>query len=206
MRHNEMESSRHGRPRPDAVGLGSEEEDSRIPFSQRGNVDVPRTTTCLYCKKIVKVSNMQRHLQACSKRQVALESTDLTKDAKRGTEKARNVTFLMQAGVVREMVTIDSRNANINSLKEVACNMILTKLTQHGLSRLQERLILFRHDYSNANILLPVTSAADVTEGCLVEVVISGKYKRCKPRFEMCEVIGRSGNKTTRKIIKAHKI
>ncbi|XP_077527897.1 serine/threonine-protein kinase D3-like [Haemaphysalis longicornis] len=121
---------------------------------------------------------MQRHLQACSKRQVALESTDLTKDAKRGTAKARNVTFLMQAGVVREMVTIDSTNANIDSLKEVACNMILTKLPQHGLSRLQERLILFRHDYGNANILLPVTSAADVTEGCLVEAVISGKYKR----------------------------
>ncbi|XP_077528245.1 uncharacterized protein LOC144139881 [Haemaphysalis longicornis] len=110
-----------------------------IPAEPRGTVDVPRTTTYLYCKKIVKVSNMERHLQACSKRQVALESTDLTKDAKRGTAKARNVTFLMQAGVVREMVTIDSRNANIDSLKEVACNMILTKRvagTKHVVANL----------------------------------------------------------------------
>lgn len=132
---------------------------------------------------MVKVSNMPRHLEKCCKRQIASSSADLSNDEKRAEDvemlrqaNAGNVTFLMQVGVICEMITIDSRNATINSLKETACNIILQKLPQHGVSRLQERIILFRHDYDNANILLPVISAADVTEGCLLEIVISANY------------------------------
>lgn len=44
----------------------------------------------------------------------------------------------------------------------------------HGLNRLNERLILFKHEYHSENMLLPINVASDVTEGALVEIVVSG--------------------------------
>ncbi|XP_077530417.1 serine/threonine-protein kinase D3-like isoform X2 [Haemaphysalis longicornis] len=83
------------------------------------------------------------------------------------------VTFLMQAGVVRDTVTIDAGEMNLKSLKDTACNFVHKRLPEHGLNRLSERLLLFRHDYNNENILLPINAASDVAEGTLVEIVVS---------------------------------
>ena len=44
----------------------------------------------------------------------------------------------------------------------------------HGLNRLTERLILFRHDYNSQNMLLPINAASDVTDGALIEIIVSG--------------------------------
>lgn len=46
---------------------------------------------------------------------------------------------------------------------------------EHGLNRLTERLYLFRHDYSSENMLLPIKAVSDVSEGSLIEIVVSGK-------------------------------
>ena len=46
----------------------------------------------------------------------------------------------------------------------------------HGLNRLTERLILFRHDYNSQNMLLPINAASDVTDGALIEIIVSGIY------------------------------
>lgn len=51
----------------------------------------------------------------------------------------------------------------------------IVQLPEHGLNRLSERLLLFRHDYNSENILLPINAASDVAEGTLVEIVVSGK-------------------------------
>uniref|UniRef100_A0A131XTE8 protein kinase C n=1 Tax=Ixodes ricinus TaxID=34613 RepID=A0A131XTE8_IXORI len=83
------------------------------------------------------------------------------------------VTFLMQAGVVRDTVTVETSEMNLKSLKDMACNFVHKKFPEHGLNRLSERLLLFRHDYNNENILLPINAASDVAEGTLVEVVVS---------------------------------
>ncbi|KAL3183598.1 hypothetical protein MRX96_033704 [Rhipicephalus microplus] len=81
----------------------------------------------------------------------------------------------MQAGVVRDTVTIDATEMNLKSLKDTACNFVHKRLPEHGLNRLSERLLLFRHDYNSENILLPINAASDVAEGTLVEIVVSGK-------------------------------
>ncbi|CAG0912224.1 unnamed protein product [Notodromas monacha] len=47
------------------------------------------------------------------------------------------------------------------------------KFPGHGLGRLSERLILFRHDYSNQNQLALINSAADITTETLVEIVLN---------------------------------
>ncbi|RWS02096.1 serine/threonine-protein kinase D1-like protein, partial [Dinothrombium tinctorium] len=84
------------------------------------------------------------------------------------------ITFLMQSGLVKDTVTVDTGDLNLKSIKDLACNFIDRKFPDHGLNRLSERLILFKHDYSSPNILLPINIASDITEGALVEVVVSG--------------------------------
>ncbi|KFM83155.1 Serine/threonine-protein kinase D3, partial [Stegodyphus mimosarum] len=63
------------------------------------------------------------------------------------------VTFMMQAGLTRDSITVDVGDLNLKSLKDLACNFVDKKFPEHNLNRLSERLILFRHDYSSTNIL-----------------------------------------------------
>ena len=46
---------------------------------------------------------------------------------------------------------------------------------EHGFYGLQDRILLFRHDQQDSNILKLVTTAQEVTDKTLVEVVLSGK-------------------------------
>lgn len=86
-----------------------------------------------------------------------------------------DISFQMQAGLIRDSVTIDTSELNLKSLKDLACNFIDRKYPEHGLNKLNERLILFKHDYSSQNILTPINVASDVTNGSLVEIVVSQK-------------------------------
>ena len=45
----------------------------------------------------------------------------------------------------------------------------------HSLTRLNERLLLFRHDYGSLNILQHVNSAAEIMDETLVEIVLSSQ-------------------------------
>ncbi|KAF2360498.1 Protein kinase C-like phorbol ester/diacylglycerol-binding domain [Trinorchestia longiramus] len=48
------------------------------------------------------------------------------------------------------------------------------KFADHGLTKLNERLLLFRHVYNTPNILQMINSAAEVEQDSLVEIVMSG--------------------------------
>lgn len=48
---------------------------------------------------------------------------------------------------------------------------------EHGLSRLAERILLFRHNYSCVQILEPVNNTIDITNKSIIEIVLSGNYK-----------------------------
>lgn len=50
-----------------------------------------------------------------------------------------------------------------------------------GFYGLYDKILLFKHDPTSANLLQLVRSAADIQEGDLVEVVLSGE-KRLSPR------------------------
>ncbi|KAK2158106.1 hypothetical protein LSH36_177g04119 [Paralvinella palmiformis] len=47
---------------------------------------------------------------------------------------------------------------------------------EHGLYGLQDKLLLFRHDQSDPNVLKLISTFTEITEGTLVEVILSGKY------------------------------
>ena len=45
---------------------------------------------------------------------------------------------------------------------------------EHGLYGLQDKILLFRHDCSDANLLKLVSDVSDVSDGTLIEIVLSG--------------------------------
>ncbi len=54
---------------------------------------------------------------------------------------------------------------------------LLFQFPEHGFYGLQDRILLFKHDANDGNILKLIAAATDVAEGTLVEVVLSGMYR-----------------------------
>ncbi|KAK3796148.1 hypothetical protein RRG08_018149 [Elysia crispata] len=50
---------------------------------------------------------------------------------------------------------------------------IIPQFPEHGFYNTVDKILLFRHDASDGNILRKITSPTEVKEGCLVEVVLS---------------------------------
>ncbi|XP_076031444.1 serine/threonine-protein kinase D3 isoform X2 [Oratosquilla oratoria] len=84
-----------------------------------------------------------------------------------------DISFSLQHGMVRDVVTINASQLTLKTLKDKACEFINTKFTEHTLNKLNERLILFRHDYDSPNILQIINAASEVTQDTLVEIVMS---------------------------------
>ena len=63
------------------------------------------------------------------------------------------VTFQFQLGLVRDKVTADTVELNLKSLKSMACDFVAEKCPANGITRMQERVLLFKHDYQSTNIL-----------------------------------------------------
>ncbi|KAK9497813.1 hypothetical protein O3M35_003733 [Rhynocoris fuscipes] len=85
------------------------------------------------------------------------------------------ITFIFQFGLIRDTVTIDSSNLTLKALIEHACEFINSKCPDHGVNRLNERLLLFRHDYTFPNILQIINCASEVSDETLVQIVLSAQ-------------------------------
>lgn len=105
------------------------------------------------------------HYQSCGNlvskiNKISFSSTSLISFTSRMEPPKLNVPaevcFLMQSGVARDNVSIDSCELNLKSLKDLACNFVDRKFPEHGLNRLPERLMLFKHDYNQDSILTPI--------------------------------------------------
>ncbi|XP_069119036.1 serine/threonine-protein kinase D2-like [Argopecten irradians] len=86
----------------------------------------------------------------------------------------KSLTFQMQIGLTRDQINVDGE-LTLASLKDIACSFVDRKFPEHGFYGLVDKILLFRHDVSSANILQMINSPADVKEGCLVEVVLSAQ-------------------------------
>jgi len=85
------------------------------------------------------------------------------------------ISFQFQIGLVRDRLVVDSASLNLKSLKSKASDFICEKFPQNGLNRLDERILLFKHDYKSTNILQMVNAVTDIQEDTLVEIVISAQ-------------------------------
>jgi len=83
------------------------------------------------------------------------------------------ISFKFQVGLTKDKVVVDSTDLTLKFIKTLACDFINEKFPEHGISRLSERLMVFRHDYTASNALQMVNSVSEVTEGCILEVVLN---------------------------------
>ena len=64
------------------------------------------------------------------------------------------ISFQFQLGLVRDRVTVeDSSELNLASLKSMAADFVCDKHPTNGITRLPERILLFRHNYDSTNVL-----------------------------------------------------
>ncbi|XP_050530669.1 serine/threonine-protein kinase D1 isoform X2 [Daktulosphaira vitifoliae] len=87
----------------------------------------------------------------------------------------KEVTFFLQLGLIRDTITLNSSCFTLRTLKEAACDFVNMKCADHGLTRLAERIMLFRHNYSCDQILIPVHNVIDINDDTIIEIVLSGQ-------------------------------
>ncbi|XP_035906698.1 serine/threonine-protein kinase D3 [Anopheles stephensi] len=92
-----------------------------------------------------------------------------------------DITFIFQFGNLRDITTVETSALTLKTLKELACDFINSKIPENGLNRLPERLLLFRHDYESHNVLQMVTSASDIVDETLVEIVLTANQTLLPP-------------------------
>ncbi|XP_077994522.1 serine/threonine-protein kinase D3-like [Glandiceps talaboti] len=83
------------------------------------------------------------------------------------------ISFLLQMGFSREQVHVESGPLSMTLLKDIAASVVTKKYPEIGFYSIGEKLLLFRHNANSSNVLQLVTMPSDVTEGCLIEVVLS---------------------------------
>lgn len=103
------------------------------------------------------------------------------------------VTFLFQFGFIRDAVTVPQSTLNLKTIKDLACDFLnskvwfelyalggincgyLLQVPDHGINRLEDRLLLFKHEYNSNNILQFINSASDIVDETLIEIVLTAK-------------------------------
>ncbi|KAM6954651.1 serine/threonine-protein kinase D3-like isoform 2-T2 [Aplochiton taeniatus] len=83
------------------------------------------------------------------------------------------VSFLLQIGLTRETVNLDPNDLSLSAVKELVCSIVDQKFPECGFFGMYDKILLFRHDLNSENILQRLTSAEDIHEGDLIEVVLS---------------------------------
>ncbi|XP_072152360.1 serine/threonine-protein kinase D3 [Bemisia tabaci] len=88
---------------------------------------------------------------------------------------SEEIVFLFQFGLIRDTKNVDVSTLTLRTLKDHACDFIKAKCPGHGLSRLGDRLLLFKHDYNSPNILHLINSASEVGDETLIEIVLTAQ-------------------------------
>ncbi|XP_020820498.1 serine/threonine-protein kinase D3 isoform X2 [Phascolarctos cinereus] len=83
------------------------------------------------------------------------------------------ISFLLQIGLTRENVTIEAQELSLSAVKDLVCSIVYQKFPECGFFGMYDKILLFRHDLNSENILQLITSAEEIHEGDLVEVVLS---------------------------------
>uniref|UniRef100_A0A8C7EC11 Serine/threonine-protein kinase n=1 Tax=Nothoprocta perdicaria TaxID=30464 RepID=A0A8C7EC11_NOTPE len=83
------------------------------------------------------------------------------------------ISFLLQIGLTRETVTIETQDLSLSAVKDLVCSIVYQKFPECGFFGMYDKILLFRHDLNSDNILQRITSAEEIHEGDLVEVVLS---------------------------------
>ncbi|XP_030627044.1 serine/threonine-protein kinase D3-like isoform X2 [Chanos chanos] len=83
------------------------------------------------------------------------------------------VSFLLQIGLTRETVNLEASDLSLSAVKDLVCSIVDQKFPECGFFGMYDKILLFRHDLNSENILQRLTSAEEIHEGDLIEVVLS---------------------------------
>ncbi|XGW03638.1 hypothetical protein V3C99_015092 [Haemonchus contortus] len=83
------------------------------------------------------------------------------------------LTFHLQSGIHKRALTIDSPEISLRDLREEAYKFIQETYKDDVRDSLQDHILLYKHDLRSINILQLITTSSEITEGTLVEIVIS---------------------------------
>uniref|UniRef100_A0A8C5FUP7 Serine/threonine-protein kinase n=1 Tax=Gadus morhua TaxID=8049 RepID=A0A8C5FUP7_GADMO len=83
------------------------------------------------------------------------------------------VSFLLQIGLTRETVSLEVGDVSLSAVKDLVCSIVDQKFPECGFFGMYDKILLFRHDLSDENILQRLSAAEDIHEGDLIEVVLS---------------------------------
>ena len=72
------------------------------------------------------------------------------------------MSFSFQVGLVRDKITVDSTDLLLKSIKTPAYTFITNKFPEHQITRLEERFIVFRYNYTAENILQMINTVTEV--------------------------------------------
>uniref|UniRef100_A0A3P9MV58 Serine/threonine-protein kinase n=1 Tax=Poecilia reticulata TaxID=8081 RepID=A0A3P9MV58_POERE len=85
------------------------------------------------------------------------------------------VSFLLQIGLTRETVNLEACDLSLSAVKDLVCSIVDQKFPECGFFGMYDKILLFRHDLNDENILQRLTSVEDIHEGDLIEVVLSAQ-------------------------------
>ncbi|TNN83063.1 Serine/threonine-protein kinase D3 [Liparis tanakae] len=91
------------------------------------------------------------------------------------TNSFHGVSFLLQIGLTRETVNLEAGDLSLSAVKDLVCSIVDQKFPECGFFGMYDKILLFRHDLNDDNILQRLTSAEDIHEGDLIEVVLSAQ-------------------------------
>ncbi|CAJ0592017.1 unnamed protein product [Cylicocyclus nassatus] len=83
------------------------------------------------------------------------------------------LTFQLQSGIHKRTLTIDSPEISLRDLRSEAFKFIQDTYPEGVCDSLQDHILLYKHDLRSINILQLITTSSDISEGTLVEIVIS---------------------------------
>uniref|UniRef100_A0AAY4CR01 Serine/threonine-protein kinase n=1 Tax=Denticeps clupeoides TaxID=299321 RepID=A0AAY4CR01_9TELE len=89
------------------------------------------------------------------------------------TNSFHGVSFLLQIGLTREAINLEAHDLSLAAVKDLVCSIVDQKFPECGFFGLYDKIMLFRHDLNSENILQRLTSAEEIHEGDLIEVVLS---------------------------------
>uniref|UniRef100_A0AAQ5YXB9 protein kinase C n=1 Tax=Amphiprion ocellaris TaxID=80972 RepID=A0AAQ5YXB9_AMPOC len=85
------------------------------------------------------------------------------------------VSFLLQIGLTRETVNLEASDLSLSAVKDLVCSIVDQKFPECGFFGMYDKILLFRHNLNDENILQRLTSVEDIHEGDLIEVVLSAQ-------------------------------
>ncbi|WKY10759.1 hypothetical protein Q1695_002821 [Nippostrongylus brasiliensis] len=78
-----------------------------------------------------------------------------------------------QSGIHKRALAIESPEISLRDLRAEAYKFIQDTYPEGVCESLQDHILLYKHDLRSINILQLITTSSDITEGTLVEIVIS---------------------------------